>query len=172
MAYQFFRFSEKVSRTFREYNIDFAVGPSGQNSPDDVMLVQLLLRIVYNENQNTEFATFFTPPADTPAIGVDGLFGPVTGKYIMQFKQQTRSIGVDLYPDNLMDPFRDNEPDSLGTISGRPYAFGKLMNTAARSDGPRFDSLIEHAATPELLKLTLQQSRDQALQYQQEAAFA
>jgi hypothetical protein len=172
MAYQFFRFSPKSSKTFREYNIDFAVGPSSQNRRDDVMLVQLLLRMVYNENKSAEIAAALPKPADLAEIKPDGFYGPTTAKYIALFKDQTRALGVELYPDQVMDPFRDNEPDSISTISKTSYALGKLMNSAARADEARFDGLVEHPDTPDLLRNALQQVRDQALQYQSFAAAA
>jgi hypothetical protein len=166
MAYSYFRVGPQSGITFREYNLDFEVGPASWNRKDDVMLAQLMLQIVYVNNASDLAASFPPIPGLNPSA-VDGLFGPTTAKYIQHFKSQAVAIGSGpLYPDNVLDPFRNNDPDSVGTISKMKYAYSRLMNAAAKSDTPRFDGLIEHPDTPDLLKNALKTTRDDALQYQ------
>jgi hypothetical protein len=169
VAYQFFRFNSDNSKTFREYNIDFSVGRGGQNRTEDAMLVQALLRILYIENTDAKFAASMPPLPDKPDIVVDGLVGPTTNRYIMHFKNQARQKGLKMHPDEIMDPFRANEPDSISTISKTRYAFGALMNVAAKADAAsglnKFANLPEHDETKEPLKSALKQSRGNALQY-------
>ncbi len=133
------------------------------------MLVQIFLRILYIENTDLGIRSQVPPLPDSPDIVVDGIFGPVTSRYVLHFKNQARQQGVKLYPDEIMDPFRHNEPDSLSTISKSRYAFGALLNITARADEKselgKFDVLPEHKDTPSPLKLALTQTRREAQQY-------
>jgi hypothetical protein len=169
VAYQFFRLNSDSGQTFREYNIDFSVGRGGRNRKEDAMLVQTLLRILYIENTDSGFSERFPGLPDKPDIVVDGLVGNTTNRYIMHFKNQARQKGLKLHPDEIMDPFRDNEPDSISKISKTRYAFGALMNVAAKADAAsglnKFAILPEHAETKELLKVALKQTRNDAQQY-------
>jgi hypothetical protein len=169
VAYHFFRTGSTSGKTFREFNIDFSVGRGGTNRKEDAMLVQTLLRILYIENTDANVGAALPPLPDKPDIVVDGLVGPTTNRYIMHFKNQVRQKGVKLHPDEVMDPFRDNEPDNLSTISKTRYAYGALMNLAAKADEAsglnKFTILPEHDDTKEPLKSALKQTRRTALQY-------
>jgi hypothetical protein len=175
MAYQYFRVGPKTGKTFREYDIDFAVGRGGSNRRDDVMLVQTFLHIVYHENTDPETASTLPPPVGLDEITVDGYPGPITYGYIMHFKNQARSLGHKLYPDEVMDPFRNNDPGTLTTYTKSEYAFALLLHAAFNVDDKcglgKMDNLPEHPDTDPLLKLALTQTRKQALQYQQPAIF-
>jgi hypothetical protein len=171
VAYQFTRIGPQSGKKFREYNIDFSVGRGAWNRTEDVMLAQTYLRIVYIENTDPTIreAGSYPPPPDKPDIVVDGIVGPITHRYIMLFKNQLRTNGHNVYADEVMDPFRKNDPFSISTIAKLQYAFGGLMSVAALADEDRnlkkFDVLPEHPDTPAPLKLALSQTRKDARQY-------
>jgi hypothetical protein len=169
MAYQFFRVSGKSGKTLRQYNIDFSVGRGGNNRKDDAMLVQTFLRIVYIENTDPTFRSQVPPLHDNPDIVVDGIVGSTTHRYIIHFKNQLRQSGFKIYPDEILDPFRRNDPGSISTISKTEYAFGRLLSAAANADTAsglkKFDVLHEHPDTHPTLKLALSQTRREARQY-------
>lgn len=167
MAYHFFAIGKTSKRLRRGYNIDFSVGQGGRNRTEDVLLVQTLLRMVYIENTDPGVASMFPPLPDD--IVVDGLFGSITHRYILRFKDQLRATGTALHPDAIMDPFRSNDPFSVSRIAKKEYAFGLLLRAAAQADEKsnlqKFDGLIEHVETHPSLKLALTQQRGDALQY-------
>jgi hypothetical protein len=169
MAYHFFRLSEATGTTLRGYNIDFSVGQGGTNLTADVMLVQTLLRILYIENTDSEIAGTRAPLPDNPDIVVDGDAGSTTKRYILHFKNQARQSGSTLFPDEVMDPFRGNNPNGLSTISKTRYAFGVLLANARKADDAsglgKFAVLAEHKDTHPTLKVALKQTRSDALQY-------
>jgi hypothetical protein len=167
MAYHFFTIDKTSQRLRRGYNVDFAVGQGGRNRTEDLMLLQTLLRLLYVENTSPAMRAMFPPTGDD--VVVDGKFGPVTHRYVLRFKNQMRALGTVLYPDAVMDPFRDNDPFSVSKNSRTEYAFGLLLRAAARADEEsnlrRFDDLVQLEETHPTLKIALRQSRDDALQY-------
>jgi hypothetical protein len=174
MAYHFFQLSARSGQTVRGYNIDFSVGRGGANRKDDGMLVQTLLRIVYIENTDPELRSSRPPLPDNPDIVVDGIVGPTTQRYIMHFKNQARQRGLNLHPDEIMDPFRGNDANSQSTISKTRYAFGVLVANAhlvdEKSGLGKFAILPEHPETHPTLRLALTQTRRDAQQYTAPAA--
>lgn len=167
MAYHFFTVGKTSQRLRRAYNVDFSVGQGGCNAPEDLMLLQTFLRLLYIENTSAKMRDMF-PPLDDDVV-VDGQFGPITHRYVMRFKGQVRALGSKVYPDARMDPFRDNDPFSFSKISRTEYAFGLLMRAAAQADEEsslrKFDALVEHEDTHPTLKLALTQTRSDARQY-------
>ena len=167
MAYHFFTVGKTSQRLRRAYNVDFSVGQGGRNTPEDLMLLQTFLRLLYIENTSAKTRDMF--PASDDDVVVDGQFGPITHRYVMRFKGQVRALGSKLYPDARMDPFRDNDPFSFSKISRTEYAFGLLMRAAAQADEEsslgKFDALVEHEETHPTLKLALTQTRSDARQY-------
>ena len=173
MAYHFFRVGPESGKTFREYNLDFSVGEGGFNHDDDVRLVQTLLHIVFFEPAGETVRAGMPPLPDIDDVKVDGICGPITKRYILHFKEKLviAEPAKPLHPDKVMDPFRDNQPGSKGTISKKRYAFGALLNVAikAQNDGGNkvnwVDNLIEDERTHPKLKSALVATRKQARQY-------
>jgi len=170
MAYHFLRVGKQSGKTFREYNIDFSVGEGGSNLDDDVRLVQTLLHIVFYEPTSAELRAALPPLADVADMPVTGTCGSITKRYIAHFKKVLRENGQALHPDAVLDPFRDNDPESKGTISKTKYAFGFLLDTAincqAKKGGSNWvDDLIEDERTDKKLATALAATRKQARQY-------
>jgi hypothetical protein len=170
MAYHFLRVGKQSGKTFREYNIDFSVGEGGRNIDDDVRLVQTFLHIVFYEPTSATQRAALPPLADVPDMPVTGTCGPITKRYIAHFKKILRENGQALHPDAVMDPFRDNDAESIGTISKTKYAFGFLLDTAIKCQEKKggsnwVDDLIEDARTDPKLKAALVATRKQAKQY-------
>jgi hypothetical protein len=110
------------------YNIHQAVGKNCPNKPDDVKLVQYLLRIFYD--------TF--PPAVRPKgemrMPPDGICGPITLHWIYKFqwdcnKQHPGKVMLD----NIMDPIRQGQ-HWKGSISGTYYTLYLLNYNAQKRD--------------------------------------
>ena len=170
MAYHFLRVGNQSGKTFREYNIDFSVGEGGFNHDDDVRLVQTLLHIVFHEPTSEQQRAALPPLADADDMPVTGTCGPITKRYIAHFKKLLREDGQAMHPDTVMDPFRNNDAESIGTISKTRYAFGFLLNTAIqcqiKKGGSNWvDTLVEDARTDPKLKAALAATRKQAKQY-------
>ena len=167
MAYQFT--PKRVSRSgaTRGYCTDFAVGRGAKNFADDVMLVQRLFHMLYHENINPS-AVVMPPPGNIEEITVTGFCGNVTHTYIAHFKQQLREGGSVIYPDEVLDPFRDNDVRSVGTISKTRYAFGFLVINAGFANVAKFNALPQdpdNELTKPALKSALTQTRGNARQY-------
>ena len=85
-------------------NIDRSVGAtSGSNRPDDVMLVQALLRLFFYEVAQVA-ARQNKPPAGFTGIAVDGKCGPSTQEHLRQFKVVMRKAGMPTLADGKVDP--------------------------------------------------------------------
>ncbi len=70
------------------------------NKRDDVMLVQYLLKRVYQQGQNAQ------PPLQangTATLKIDGLYGPKTQKAIEQFQLEMRRNGRNIATDGCVD---------------------------------------------------------------------
>jgi len=157
-------------KTRREYSLDFSVGESAFNVDDDVRLVQTLLHIVYFEPTSDRFRAAMPPLDDVEDVKVDGICGPITKRFIRHFKSQDPVKSFDLFPDAVLDPFRNNDPNSVGTRSGKIYAFGVLLIMAFRAQdekgGSNFvEDLIEDERTHPKLKAALVATRKQPRQY-------
>lgn len=83
------------------YNIDFSVGAAKRNLLTDVQLVQALFRLVH-----FELSKPVAPPPGETGIVVDGLFGPRTMRFILNWQRQAKSDGVKVLLDGSLDPFR------------------------------------------------------------------
>ena len=85
-------------------NIDRPVGAtSGSNRPDDVMLVQALLRLFFYEiAQKAERRN--KPPVGFNGIAVDGKCGPGTQEHLRHFKAVMRQAGFPTLGDGKVDP--------------------------------------------------------------------
>jgi len=83
------------------YNLSMAVGDWAPNRKDDVMLVQFLLREVYK-------GPAFDPPLPKPEgeMKVDGIFGPITKRFLFTFQTDMRKRGGLLSADGRADRVR------------------------------------------------------------------
>jgi hypothetical protein len=164
VAYHYFRTSEQLLGTVREYNIDYPVGAGAANLKDDVMLVQTLLHILYFETDPEETGHNFTPlPGEE--IAVSGECDPTTRRYIVHFKKEVMRLGWRLHPDEVFDPMRDNEPNKKSTLSKTYYAFSRLLNVCGTTNPRRTDNIPEERSTPRLLAQALRQTRRTARKY-------
>ena len=100
---------------FRFYYVNMAVGKNAPNRKDDVMLVQYMLKRIY-EKPVYERGTLSTQQS---VMVVDGLLGPITIQWIVRFQMDTRRLGMSCAVDGRVDRA------SLGpyTITHINYAF-------------------------------------------------
>lgn len=91
------------------------------NRRDDVMLVQYLLKRVYQQGQNCN-----PPLKDTGAasLKIDGLYGPKTQKAITNFQLEMRRNGRSIATDGCVDPERGDSATS--SISKTGYTISWL----------------------------------------------
>jgi hypothetical protein len=68
------------------YNVDRAVGPGCPNSRDDVLLVQYLMKAVFDNMPEKR------PPG--AQLRVDGVAGEITFRYIQRVQELAKSRGV------------------------------------------------------------------------------
>src|SRR5215471_8988268 len=69
------------------YTVDQAVGAGCPNQRADVLLVQHLLALAWIEIPASKG---FRPPGEDGPLKVDGIFGPVTGRFIKFFQEEAR----------------------------------------------------------------------------------
>jgi hypothetical protein len=81
------------------YNLHAAVGPDCPNRKDDVMLVQFLLKQHYSSPQHRAYA-----PAGE--MVVDGIWGPITSRWLVAFQLSKRNAGWLVLVDGRADPAR------------------------------------------------------------------
>ena len=109
------------------YTVEQAVGGGGANRREDVLLVQHLLRIAWNE---VPASKGFRPPGETQPLKADGLFGPTTAKFIKFFQEEAVRRGAKCATDGRVDPVLTGTP--TGSISGTFYTI--LAMNAARNN--------------------------------------
>jgi peptidoglycan hydrolase-like protein with peptidoglycan-binding domain len=163
MAYTFTFIGKKTGGIFKGYNLDYAVGPSSRNITDDVMLVQRLFNVLYFESLDEALRAEF--PAPGPALVVDGKYGTNTKKFIEDFKKRLRAAGTNIYPDHVMDPFRNNEPEGESTISKTKYAFGMLLAASRQANPDVYDTLAQDTNNPMVLRVAISMTSPGAEQY-------
>lgn len=87
---------------YREPGITTYVSSYEPNKRDDVMLVQYLLKRVYQRGQNA------TPPlngsSNAPQLVIDGYYGPKTQGAIEQYQLEMRRNGRNIATDGCVDP--------------------------------------------------------------------
>jgi hypothetical protein len=85
------------------YNVTMGVGPTqyGSYQRDDVMLVQYLLKKVWEQNGQNCNPQLPTPPNST--IAVDGIFGPISASWVLQFQQALVNGGKPIVCDGRVD---------------------------------------------------------------------
>jgi hypothetical protein len=85
------------------YTIEGAVGRGVENRHDDVLLVQLFLRVQMEEGGSEPP---YRPPGRDP-LAIDGICGDNTLAYILYFQQEAkRRFPVAPTPDGRVDPMR------------------------------------------------------------------
>jgi hypothetical protein len=153
---------------FTAYNIDFSVGPGARgNLPEDIMLVQALLRIVHFEISNP-----LPPPPGETSIDVDGVLGRQTRDFIRNAQALAKKTGEPILLDGIFDPFRHF--DERSTISKTRYVF-ELINLVARlrckDDGiDNFEGLPDRTDIPsELAGALSTPRRENARKYEETA---
>lgn len=96
--------------------------PYGPNKRDDVMLVQYLLKRVYQQGHRVQ------PPLNqtngTAQLKVDGLYGPKTQRAITDFQLEMRRKGQSIATDGCVDPERGDSTTS--SISKTGYTISWL----------------------------------------------
>ena len=111
------------------YNVDFTVGENAPNRQDDVMLVQYILRRLY---QNPTFSTGDNTLSTTAPKGdmkVDGVCGPVTLNWIFKYQLDMRQLGDPVFADKRVD--RAANHDAFSKLN-RLYSI-VLMNAQYRN---------------------------------------
>jgi len=111
------------------YNVSYAVGVGGNNRPDDVMLVQYLLKKVF-ENAK------YSPAKPTSQMTVDGFYGPITASYIKAYQRRDQVVNpsASVVVDGRID--KAVSADGLsGDISERVYCIAAL-NLSLAQDHP------------------------------------
>lgn len=92
------------------------------NRRDDVMLVQYLLKRIYQQGSNA------SPPLNqgngTTQLKIDGIYGPKTQRAIEQFQLEMRRNGRNIATDGSVDPEPGNSATS--TISKTGYTISWL----------------------------------------------
>lgn len=97
------------------YSVDAPVGAGCANRRDDVLLVQLFLRVARDTIGGCKG---FVPPG-RPEITVDGLNGPNTQAHLDFFLEETNRRGNNLTRDGRVDPVLQGQ--QAGSISGKLY---------------------------------------------------
>ena len=118
-----------AKQPYREiYLVEQVGGPAGRNKRDDLLLVQLLLKIATETGGGSEG---FKPPGE-PMIEPDGICGPLTQRYIKYFQQEVnrRQNRTLIEQDGLVDPVRTGAARS--SISHTMYTI-LALNAAFRS---------------------------------------
>lgn len=92
------------------------------NRRDDVMLVQYLLKRVYQQGHKAQ------PPLNqangTSQLKIDGIYGPKTQKAITNFQLEMRKNGRNIATDGCIDPERSDS--AIASISKTAYTISWL----------------------------------------------
>jgi hypothetical protein len=78
------------------YNIAKAVGANRPNMPDDVKLVQTLIRSLQQLNNPYMMGV--------PPVPVSGIYTPVLGSAILKYQQNLNQSGPNVFADGVVDP--------------------------------------------------------------------
>ena len=130
--------------------VDASVGLGCQNTRDDVMAVQYLLRVA---SEKAADSRSFQPPGEDP-IGIDGIIGPQTQRYISFFQQEVnrRQKLKMIEPDGRIDTVRSGS--STTSITQTFYTI-LALNSALRSRRADQFRLENDSLIPTDLKLKL-----------------
>jgi len=92
------------------------------NNRDDVMLVQYLLRRIYQQGQKAD--PQFNRATGVAQLKIDGLYGPKTQRAIDQFQSELRRNGHNIATDGCVESERGNS--STASISHTGYTISWL----------------------------------------------
>lgn len=112
------------------YTVDSAVGIGCPNQRPEVLLVQHLLRLAW---QNTPTSKGFRPPGEAEPLKVDGIYGPTTQRFIKFFQEEAVRRGATCLKDGKVEPVVSG--GSQGSISHAYYTI-LAMNAARNSRCP------------------------------------
>ena len=103
------------------YTVDQTVGPGGPNKRDDVLLVQLFLRVLTEEGGSE---APYRPPGRRP-LAIDGLCGDDTRAYIRFYQEESRRRFPQApSPDGKVDPMRSGS--IFSSITQKEYMIASL----------------------------------------------
>lgn len=83
------------------YAVDAPVGTGCANNRADVLLVQHLLRIAWNDAPSSKG---FRPPGETKPLTVDGVWGPTSARFLKFFQEEAQRRGAKVLLDQRVDP--------------------------------------------------------------------
>jgi hypothetical protein len=112
------------------WNIDSAVGKSGPNFKQDVMLVQFFLKKIFAD------PTLFV---DADSLELDGLFGPKTQSFILKFQQLVLRAGQSIVADGQVNRCRGG--DFVSKTSGKTYTIIWLNSSYQKRNPSSFPDL-------------------------------
>ncbi len=122
------------------YNVTMAVGTNASNRRDDVLLVQYMLKRVYEKPTYTRGRL----STQQGQMIVDGLCGPTTIRWIGQFQLDIQRFGANV----LVDRRIDRALGGSGSISGTEYTI-HLLNDAFRKHYPDiYQQMTTHSDVP------------------------
>ncbi len=104
------------------YTVDQTVGRGGGNRTDDVLLVQLFLRVLMEEGGSE---APYRPPGRRP-LAIDGVCGPETLAYIRYYQDEAlrRFPGAAPPPDGRVDPMRSGT--IIASVTQKKYMIASL----------------------------------------------
>jgi hypothetical protein len=129
------------------YTVTRAVGIGCPNQREDVMLVQHLLRVAWNDGGGSKG---FKPPGEAQALTADGAYGPRTQKFIDHFQKEAKARGANVKQDGRVDPVGVTGGPT-GSISGTFYTIlalnsarnSRQSNQADIKADPGFPAMLE-----------------------------
>ncbi len=131
------------------YNIEMAVGKNAPNIRDDVMLVQYCFKHIWANRSK------FNPTLPEPPPGemkVDGLCGPTTRKWIVEWQFMSRKRGHNVTTDGLVDKARGS---FISSISKTDYHIVKLNAALKRARPDLHQNIFLDPEAPAELKFAV-----------------
>jgi hypothetical protein len=128
------------------YTVDQAVGAGCPNQRADVLLVQHLLAVAWIEVPSSKG---FRPPGEDGPLKVDGIFGPVTARFIKFFQEEARRRGAQCAQDSRVDPVTTGK--ATGSITGTFYTI-LALNAARYNRAPSMNDISLDAGFPSELR--------------------
>jgi peptidoglycan hydrolase-like protein with peptidoglycan-binding domain len=119
------------------YDVDAAVGRGGPNRRDDVLLIQLLLRVATEDSPDSPG---YRPPGED-LIAIDGSYGRQTQAYIDFFQQEAKRRNPKQLPltdgkiDPLHTPFRHDNNDQWHDITALNRLYQKRRGAVHENIG-------------------------------------
>lgn len=120
--------------------VDQAVGSGCPNKRDDVLLVQHLLRVAWEDAPNSKG---FRPPTDKEPLKADGAYGPTTQRFITFFQEEAKRRGANVLRDHRVDPVA-----SGASMSGGTHSFYTIMALNAARNSRRGANIGDIGSDP------------------------